>query len=143
MTTPIAENWSLDHVGHAVFDLQTAIAFYTKQLGFALELTESLPEHKVETAFLTLANTSIELLQPMPGNTVLNKFLASRGESLHHVCFRVVSVAEEIVRLQSQGITPLDRIPRPGARGTEIAFLHPKSTRGVLIELCSVKSLNN
>ena len=139
MATPLHENWSLDHVGHAVKDLHAAIDLYTTKFGFTLELRETLPEHKVDAAFVSLANTSIELLQPLEGNTVLSKFLAARGEGLHHICFRVPSVTAELARLQSLGIIALDLIPRPGARGTQIAFLHPKTTGGALIELCSVK----
>ena len=132
-----SNGWTLDHVGHAVESIEAALAFYTKHFGFEVELTEELPEHKVDVAFLSLANTSIELIAPRAGNKTLRRFLDRRGPGLHHICFEVADIGAELVRLTAEGIRTVDAVPRPGSRSSSIAFLHPDSTHGALIELCS------
>lgn len=127
----------LDHIGHAVKSLSAGISRFQALFGATLELKEHLPEHAVEAAFLRYGDTSVELIAPLPGNTTLEKFLNRRGEGLHHICFEVDSVAEELKRLEAQGVRLIDSVPRPGARGTEIAFIHPQDLFGVLFELCS------
>lgn len=129
----------LDHIGIAVENLDQSIAFYRDTFGFALELREAVPTQKVEVAFLTLANTKIELLASSAPDSTLAKFLRERGPGLHHVCYQVKDIEQELARLKASGIRLIDEKPRPGAHHTLIAFLHPKSTQGVLTELCQKK----
>ena len=144
--------WPIDHIAHIVHDLDKAIENYASLLGLnSSESTpevggssrvlphyrETLPEHKVEVAFIDLENTSIELITPLEGNSSLVNFLNSRGEALHHICYRVDSVAVELERLKASGYRLIDKSPRPGARQTEVAFIHPSSCGGVLTEICS------
>lgn len=140
MNSVLGKNWSLDHVGHAVADLDEAIKFYQNIFGFTLDIREKLPAHGVEIAFLKLANTTIELLAPLGGDdSKLAKFLKRNGPGLHHVCYRVDDIRAELARLQGLGLELIDQAPRTGAHQTEIAFLQPRSTLGVLVELCAVK----
>ena len=134
-TTP-ASAWILDHVGHAVHDIDAGIAFYSELLGVAVAVRESLPEHRVEVAFFDLGNSSIELIAPQSGNTALTKFLDSRGEGLHHICYRVKSVDAELAILANRGVRLIDAKARNGSRNTLVAFVHPQGMRGVLVELC-------
>lgn len=134
--------WVIDHIGHAVHDLDLAISTYTRSAGFALTEQEELAEHLVRAAFLRAPGASesaplIELIQPLPGNTTLSRFLERRGEGLHHLCYRVASVEHELKRLHALGVVLIDSSPRAGSRGQDVAFLHPKSFHGALIELCS------
>lgn len=132
--------WSLDHVGHAVRDIDSAISKYQSLFSASIVVRESLQSDGVDVAFLQLPNTLIELIAPQPapnGNPPLIRFLDKRGEGLHHYCFFVPSVASELARLEKLGVELIDTIPRLGSRGMSVAFLHPKSTNGVLIELCS------
>ena len=133
------QDWTIDHIGHVVEDLEEAVRFYTSVLGFTEECRERVESQHVEVVFVSRTGSCIELMTPLPGDVKLGKFLAKRGAGLHHVCYRVDSVVDEIERLTQAGVQPIDSSPRPGARNTEIAFFHPKSTHGVLIELCSYK----
>ena len=127
---------TLDHVGVAVADIEAAIREYETNFGFTLELREELPDHGVRVAFLNLGNTSIELLSPLGNAGALQKFMDSHGPGLHHVCYRVEDIKLELKRLEGSGVRLIDKVPRPGARHTLVAFLHPKSLGGVLTEIC-------
>ena len=129
-------NYPLDHVGIAVPDLAAAIDQHTKLFGFVVDCQEEVPSQGVALAFLRLQNTLLELLTPTTENSSLAKFLATRGPGLHHICYRVTDIVAELARLEKSGVVLIDKAPRPGAHGSKIAFLHPKSTGGVLIELC-------
>ena len=129
----------LDHVGIAVENLDLAIADYLSKFGFKLELREKVASQKVELAFLKLDNTKIELLTPTSPESTLRKFLDSRGPGLHHICYEVADIVAELKRLKDLGLKLIDETPRAGAHNTLIAFLHPKSTAGVLTELCQYK----
>lgn len=130
--------WKLDHIGIAVRDIGQAKRFYLDQAGYQEELAEKSGEHLVDILFLKGPEPLIELISPLPGNTILERFLERRGEGLHHLCYKVGSVTEELVKLREDGIQLIDETPRPGSRGMKVAFLHPKSSgSGVLIELCS------
>lgn len=138
----LPSDWVLDHIGHAVAELETAIATYRDHAGFSLLEQEELPEHLVRAAFLSAPGAGdkaplIELIQPLPGNLPLARFLERRGEGLHHICYRVPSVAMELERLSAQGVKLIDSTARAGSRGMDVAFLHPKSFHGALVELCS------
>ena len=137
LNSTVQSGWRLDHVAHAVSDLDEKIALYSALFGFELESREVIVEQKVSVAFLRLQNTLLELIAPEESNVTLRKFLEKRGEGLHHICFYVENIREELENLRSKGVKLIDSVPRPGAHGTEIAFIHPHSTGGALIELCS------
>ena len=126
----------IDHIGYAVIDLEKAIAHYKKIFNLEVTYRELLSSSGIEIAFLDGKNTKIELLQGKNQSNPITTFIAKRGEGLHHICYQVDDIATELVRLQKEGITLIDTTPRPGAHGTSIAFLHPKSFMGVLTELC-------
>ncbi len=126
----------LDHIGIAVDDLDSAIELYREKLGFDVEAIEDIPGFGVKVAFLPMGEGSIELVQPVTGDSAMARFLEKRGPGFHHLCFRVEDIRAELVRLEAAGVQLVDREPREGAHGTLVAFLHPKSTGGVLIELC-------
>lgn len=126
----------LDHVGIAVTNLDSALDEHRKHFGFSLESREVISSQRVEVAFIRLPNTLLELLAPTDNDSPLARFLSKRGPGLHHLCYRVDDIERELTRLKSIGVELIDASPRPGAHGTRIAFLHPKSNGGVLIELC-------
>ncbi len=136
----------IDHIGHAVTDIKKATDYYINTLGYAVICEEDVPDHGVKLVFLALTDgnpaaqanfPTIELLSPTVANTPLARFLAKRGEGLHHICYRVDSVSAELARLKAQGMPLIDLEPRKGSRDLWIAFLHPKGNFGVLVELCS------
>ena len=129
-------SWKLDHVGHAVENLDAATSLYREKFGFALDSKETLKEHQVEVGFFRAGDTLIELLAPLAGNKILKNFLAARGPGLHHICFRVDSVSAELRTLAVEGFRLIDTEPRLGSRNMHVAFLHPSSCEGVLVELC-------
>jgi methylmalonyl-CoA/ethylmalonyl-CoA epimerase len=126
----------VDHVGVAVKNLDEAIALYRDVLGFRLEGVHVLTERKVRVAFFsTGGETHIELLEPIGSDSPVAKFLESRGEGIQHIAVRVDDIEKALAELKSKGVMLVDETPRLGAEGTRIAFVHPKSTRGVLLEL--------
>lgn len=135
-----SDHWSLDHLGHVVRDLEAAANFYCGMLGFSREESERSDEHKVDILFLRRGDTTIELLTPHSGNAGLEKFLEKRGEGFHHLCFKVEDLAGELSRLAALGVRLIDQRPRKGSRDTMVAFLHPSSCCGMLIELCEARA---
>lgn len=129
-------NYEIDHIGIAVLDLEAAIAEYGKSFGLAVELREDIPTQGVRLAFLKTHLARIELLAPTSESSALKKFLDARGPGLHHICYRVDDIRTELAALEAKGLKLIDKIPRHGAKNTEIAFIHPKSCGGVLTELC-------
>lgn len=129
-------SFPIDHIGIAVADLDAAIGEYQKNFGFAVDLRESVASQNVELAFLRLPNILLELLMPTSDTNAVAKFLKSRGPGLHHICYRVPDIRAELTRLEGLGFQLIDKQPRPGAHNSLIAFIHPKSTGGVLTELC-------
>jgi methylmalonyl-CoA epimerase len=126
----------VDHVGVAVKNLDEAISVYRDVLGFRLEGVHVLTERKVRVAFFsTGGETNIELLEPIGSDSPVAKFLKSRGEGIQHVAVRVDDIETALAELKSKGVMLVDETPRLGAEGTRIAFVHPKSTHGVLLEL--------
>jgi len=126
----------VDHVGVAVKNLDEAISVYRDVLGFRLEGVHVLTERKVRVAFFSAGGeTNIELLEPIGSDSPVAKFLESRGEGIQHVAVRVDDIETALAELKRKGVTLVDETPRLGAEGTRIAFVHPKSTRGVLLEL--------
>lgn len=128
----------ISHIGIAVADLEAGIAFYEK-LGLKLESIEEVPSQKVKVAFFPCGDTRIELLAPMAEDSPIAKFIEKKGEGIQHIAFAVDDLSAELIEAEAKGIQLIDKEPRPGAHGADIAFLHPKSTSGVLIELCKEK----
>jgi len=126
----------LDHIGIAVSNLEESIKVYTDLLGMKLQGTETVEEQKVKTAFLPLGETEIELLESTAPDGPIGKFIEARGQGVQHLAFRVDDIEATLAELKAKGVRLIDEKPRYGAGGAKIAFLHPKSTNGVLIELC-------
>ena len=124
----------LDHVGVAVENLDAAGRLY-EALGLACVGREEVEEQKVEVAFYPLGETRLELLQSTDPEGPIGKFIARKGPGLHHLCVEVPDVAAALERLAAEGFQLIDRVPRTGAGGCKVAFVHPKSTGGVLLEL--------
>jgi len=124
----------LDHIGVAVEDIDKAIEIYQK-LGFKTEAVEDVPAFGVKVAFLPMESGSVELVQPVAEDSAMAKYLERKGQGIHHLCFEVADIRAELKRLEAAGVQLVDKEPRQGAHGTLVAFLHPKSTGGVLIEL--------
>lgn len=122
------------HVAVVVRDLDAALVFYRDTLGLPLELVLPVPSDQVRIGFLTVGESRIELVEPTNDDTGVARFLASRGEGFHHVCFEVPDVAAALDDLAAAGIELIDRSPRAGADGP-VAFIHPRSAHGVLVEL--------
>jgi methylmalonyl-CoA/ethylmalonyl-CoA epimerase len=126
----------IDHVGIAVADLEKALAFYRDQLGLEFKGTEEVEEQKVRVAFFPVGESKIELLESTDPAGPVGKFIEKKGEGVHHLSFRVSDIEGKLKELKERGVALIDEQPRYGAGGAKIAFLHPKSTNGVLIELC-------
>lgn len=126
---------TIDHIGIAVESIEDALPFYRKALGLVPVHGEEVPSQKVRAAFLQAGETSIELLEPIGEEGAVARFLKKRGPGLHHVAFRVDGIKREMERLARDGMPALESAPRPGARGHQVCFLHPKYAEGVLVEL--------
>lgn len=129
----------IEHIGIAVANLDEAIDFYENVFGLKCYNIEEVPEQKVRTAFFKLGETKIELLESTDPEGPVGKFIEKRGEGIHHLAFAVTDLEEKLTRAQKSGVRLIDTTPRRGAEGLHIAFLHPKSTFGVLTELCEDK----
>jgi methylmalonyl-CoA epimerase len=125
----------IDHVGIAVADLDSAIALYEKTLGMPLVHREKVTEQGVEAVLLDVGDGHIELLEPLAEETPVGKFLAKKGPGLHHVAYAVSDVTAALAELAEQGVELIDTTPRRGIRDSQVAFLHPRSTGGVLTEI--------
>jgi methylmalonyl-CoA epimerase len=126
---------AVDHVGVAVDDLEAALALYRDTLGMPLVHRETVTEQGVEAALLDVGESHIELLSPLGPDTAVGKFLARKGQGLHHVAYRVESVEEALAALSKAGMRLIDERPRTGIRNSRVAFVHPSSTGGVLTEI--------
>lgn len=126
----------IEHIGIAVENLDKAIEFYTNLLGTECYKIEEVEDQKVKTAFFMVGQTKIELLASTDPEGPVGRFLSKKGEGIHHIAFAVDDIAERLVDAAASGINLIDTRPRKGADGLNIAFLHPGSTGGVLIELC-------
>ena len=129
----------IEHIGIAVTSLDTAIPFYEKVLGLTCYNIEDVPEQKVRTAFFMVGQTKIELLESTDPEGPIGKFIEKKGEGIHHIAFAVSKIEEQLTHAEKMGVKLIDSVPRKGAEGLDIAFLHPKSTAGVLIEFCENK----
>lgn len=126
----------INHVGVAVKDLDEAIRFYGENLDLEIEGIEEIKEQKVKVASIPLGKSRIELLQPTDPDGPVTKFIEKRGEGIHHIALEVERIELSLQKLRERGVQLIDEKPRIGTRGMKIAFLHPRSTKGVLIELC-------
>jgi methylmalonyl-CoA/ethylmalonyl-CoA epimerase len=129
----------VDHIGIAVRSLETTLPFYTEVLKLPLLGIEEVESQKVRVAFLKAGETKLELLEPTTEESTIAQFIEKRGEGMHHIALGVNSIEERIVEMKEKGIRMIDEEPRIGAGGAHIAFMHPKSAAGVLVELCEKK----
>jgi methylmalonyl-CoA epimerase len=125
----------ISHIGLAVENLEQALGVYGGGLGLAETGREEVPGDAVRVSFLPVGESRLELLEPVGESGPLQKFLEKRGEGMHHMCLEVEDLRGMLARLREQGVELIDNEPRPGANGTQVAFIHPKSASGVLIEL--------
>src|SRR4051795_2307806 len=125
----------LDHVGIAVRDLDAVVEWYEKMFGATVAHRERIEKDGVDEALIKVADSYIQLLTPIREDSPVAKFLAAKGEGMHHVGYRVDSCAEALGRVKDEGHRVIDEAPRPGSRGTTVAFVHPKGAFGTLIEL--------
>jgi methylmalonyl-CoA/ethylmalonyl-CoA epimerase len=135
---------TLDHIGIAVSNLDEALAFYRDALGLDIEVPEEVPSQRVRAYFIPLDNSaernrgtgaSLELLEASDPSSPIAKYLEKRGPGLHHITLRVHDIAAALARLKAHGVRLIDAAPRPGAHGSLVAFIHPSSAHGVLVEL--------
>lgn len=130
----------IEHIGIAVSELDSAISLFEKILGQPCYNIEEIADQKVRTAFFKVGETKIELLQSTDPEGPIGKFIEKKGEGIHHIAFAVENIEEKLEQANSLGIKLIDSKPRKGAEGLDIAFLHPKSTNGVLMEFCENKN---
>ena len=127
----------IEHIGIAVKSIDEALPYYENVLGLKCYAIEEVADQKVKTAFLKIGQTKIELLESTSPDGTIASFIEKRGEGIHHIAFSVADgVQNALVEMESKGVKLIDKAPRKGAEGLNIAFLHPKSTHGVLTELC-------
>jgi methylmalonyl-CoA/ethylmalonyl-CoA epimerase len=130
----------IEHIGIAVKNLDESIPFWEKVFGLKCYSIEEVPDQKVKTAFFRIGQTKIELLESTDPDGAIGRFIEKRGEGVHHLAFAVNEIEDALNQTEANGIQLIDKKPRKGAEGLEIAFLHPKSTFGVLTELCEDKA---
>ncbi len=133
----------IEHIGIAVNSIADALPFYEKVLGLKCYSIEEVADQKVKTAFFMIGQTKIELLESTDPEGPVGKFIEKRGEGIHHIAFAVDQIEDRLLEAEAAGIRLIDSTPRKGAEGLSIAFLHPKSTFGVLTELCEDKNSKN
>lgn len=129
----------INHLGVAVASIEEALPFYRDTLGMKFSGVEEVPSQLVKVAFLSIGESKIELLEPTSPESPVAKFLEKNGPGVHHVAYGVQDIEATIARLVAAGTRMIDQAPRNGAHGARIAFLHPKSSNGVLTELCEAR----
>lgn len=125
----------IDHIGIATKSIDDAAGFYTEGLGLNLSHREEVASQKVMTAFLDVGGVWVELLEGTSEDSPISKYVEKRGAGIHHICYEVDDIEVSLARLKEKGYKLIDETPRPGAHGKQVAFVHPKSSGGVLIEL--------
>jgi methylmalonyl-CoA/ethylmalonyl-CoA epimerase len=129
---------TLDHIGIAIADLSSALAFYRDALGLEIDAPEEVVSQRVRAHFIPAGDTALELLEATSADSPIAGFLAKRGPGLHHITLRVDDIAAALAQLKARGVRLIDEAPRPGAHGSLVAFIHPASAHGVLVELKQV-----
>jgi len=132
----------IEHIGIAVKDLDESIRFYENVLGLQCYNIEEVADQKVRTAFFQVGDTKIELLESTSQEGPISKYIEKKGEGIHHIAYAVENIEQKLKEAEENGVRLIDKQPRKGAEGLDIAFLHPKSTHGVLTELCEDKTRN-
>src|SRR5215510_14849765 len=125
----------LDHIGIAVEDLQQALAFYRDALGLEIEAPEDVPSQRVRAHFIPAGDAALELLEATADDSPIAKYVGKRGPGIHHITLRVDDIRAALARLKEKGVRLIDETPREGAHGSPVAFVHPSSAHGVLVEL--------
>jgi len=126
----------IEHLGIAVKSIEAQLPYYENVLGLKCYSIEEVADQKVKTAFFKIGQTKIELLEPTSEDSAVAKFIEKKGEGIHHIAFACGSVAAALAEVEGKGVQLIDKAPRKGAEGLNIAFLHPKTTGSVLTELC-------
>lgn len=126
---------TLDHIGIAVANLKEALSFYRDALGLEIEPPEDVPSQHVRAHFIPAGEGALELLEATDSESPIAKYVARRGPGLHHITLRVDDITEALASLKGRGVRLIDETPRPGAHGSLVAFIHPSSAHGVLVEL--------
>jgi len=127
----------IEHIGIAVKSIEESIKYYEEVLGLKCYSIEEVADQKVKTAFFQVGDTKIELLESTSPEGPIGKFIEKKGEGMHHIAFAVPNTTEALETAAEKGVQLVDKVSRPGAEGLHIGFLHPRSTHGVLTELCS------
>ncbi len=130
----------IEHIGIAVNNLEESIKYYEEVLGLTCYAVEEVADQRVKTAFFMVGQTKIELLETTDPEGPIGKFIEKKGQGMHHLAFAVKNIEAAIAEAEEKGVQLIDKAPRKGAEGLSIAFLHPKSTVGVLTELCENKN---
>lgn len=130
----------IEHIGIAVKNLNDSIKFWENILGLKCYAIEEVKDQKVKTAFFMIGQTKIELLESTDAEGPIGKYIEKKGEGVHHIAFATQGIENNLEELESKGVQLIDKTPRKGAEGLDIGFLHPKSTQGILIELCENKT---
>lgn len=131
----------VDHIGIAVKNLDETIPYYTETLGLKVLKIEEVASESVRVAFIDAGNVKLELLEPMSDQSAIHSFIEKKGEGIHHIAFGVEGIEERMKELREKGVRILNEQPKIGAGGAQVAFLHPKSSFGVLYELCDKSGL--
>lgn len=125
----------IDHIGIAVKSIEETLAFYEEALGLKVATTEAEADQRVVVAFLPAGESEVELVEPIDDDGPVARFINKRGEGIHHICFEVTDIEKALARLEEKGVQLIDRQPYIGTGGKKIAFIHPRATHGVLVEL--------
>ena len=126
----------IDHIGIAVKGIEQAGKFYTDILGLKIEDVENVADQKVNVAFIPITDSEVELLESTEPDGPVARYISARGEGVQHIAFRVEDIDKALEELKKKGVRLIDQTPRKGAGGARIAFIHPKETNGVLVEIC-------
>jgi methylmalonyl-CoA/ethylmalonyl-CoA epimerase len=126
----------IDHIGIAVKTIEQAGKFYTDVLGLKIQDIENVADQKVNVAFIPITDSEVELLESTQADGPVAKYIDARGEGVQHIAFRVENIEKALAELKAKGVRLIDQEPRKGAGGAKIAFIHPKETNGVLVEIC-------
>jgi len=125
----------IDHIGIAVGNITKAMDFYSNALGLKLDGVEEIKERQLRVGFIEIGSAKIELIEPTSDDSTIAKFISRKGEGIHHICFKVENIVKVLRQMKSKGFDLINNKPQDGAGGSKIAFVHPKSASGVLIEL--------